>query len=158
MRDLLQALLSEEYHSETSRMIRDLIAGRDDEFEAYRTLFNIAYMLASLGKTVLVGRGCALVTAHMPMGVHIRLMASETVRLEHFRADHPGERDHVLRQMHEQERNRARLARDFFSRDINDPLLYDAVFVLDDLRPDEVADLILTMVEDRVERHGLPEA
>jgi cytidylate kinase len=157
LRDSLGALLAESYGSETSRFVTEMIAGHDSQFEAYKTLFETARMLAQLGKVVLVGRGAALVTAHMPMGVHIRLVATEEFRLQKLLRETKASRDEVLHQMHEHERNRARLVKDFFGRHVEDPLLYDALFVLDDLQIGEVADLVLTMVEDRVERYGRPE-
>jgi len=145
-------LLSEEYHSEVEEVVSDLLAQRSQRYAVYKRIFEIVRILATLGKCVIVGRGGMCVTGDMPLGVHIRLVAGEEVRVKRMmKLLEVGEAE-AHRALREQDKSRHRMVKDFFGRDIDDPLLYDAVFNTERLAISEVADLAVELIEQKQAR------
>lgn len=152
----LHDLLTEEYHSELHTMISDMVSGSARQFALYKKVFGVVRSLALIGNAVIIGRGGAHVCHDLPLGVHIRLVGSEEKRVAKLAALMHLQHDEAVRKVHELEKSRARLIRDFFDKDINDPSYYHAVFNIDILQPAEIAALIVHMVQQRVSRFGVP--
>lgn len=145
-------LLTEEYRSEVGQVVHELIEQRSKRYEVYTRVFEIVRMLATLGKCVIVGRAGMCVTADMPLGVHIRLVAPEPVRTKRMMKLLEVGEEEALRQLRQQDRDRERLVKDFFGKDINDPLLYDAEFNTERLAIPEIAEVVARMVVQRMAR------
>ena len=148
----LDALMTENYRSETSQFIGDMISGVSRQYASYKKIFEIVRSLALLGKVVLIGRGGAHVCKNMPLGVHIRLVASEETRVKKMAKLMGMDEKSALAKVRELEKGRARMAKTFFDRDINDPLCYHAVFNVDAGTPPEIAALIVEMLQQRMRR------
>ncbi len=145
-------LLTEEYRSEVGQVVNELIEQRSKRYEVYTRMFEIVRILATLGRCVIVGRAGMCVTADMPMGVHIRLVAPEPVRVKRMGKLLETGEEETRRLVREQDQDRRRLAKDFFGKDIEDPMLYDAVFNTDRLAIPEIAELVARMVVQRMAR------
>ena len=102
--------------------------------------------LARLGRCIIVGRGGNIVTAKLQGGIHVRLVAPENVRLAHL-AKHFGlDEKSAAKYLREQDEGRRRYVKTNFERDIEDPLLYDAVLNTGLLGFEKTADLLAGMV------------
>ena len=154
LEDSLHALLTEEYHSDLHELISDLVSGTARQYRTYKSIFGIVRALGLLGNSIIIGRGGAHVCKDMPLGVHIRLVGSEEKRVEKMarmmKLDHEG----ALKKVRELEKSRARLIRDFFDRDINDPTSYTAVFNIDTLTVPEIAGLTVELLNQRVKKYA----
>ncbi|MCS6772213.1 MAG: cytidylate kinase-like family protein [Kiritimatiellae bacterium] len=124
----LADLVHEEYRSEISRTVTELILQRSEHYESYKRIFEVIRILCTIGKCVIVGRGGVCVTQRMPLGVHIRLVAPVEQRVRRLMNLLGASETEAREVMTRQDEARRRLVRDFFSRDISDTMLYDAVF------------------------------
>jgi cytidylate kinase len=141
------AMLTERYQTETQQIVHDMLNGRSRQYVMYKRIFEIVRILATLGKTIIIGRGGECVTRKMPQGIHIRLIASERTRIQAIMEDHHFERKEAEKVMHQQDKERARLIQDYFSADIDNPLLYDAIFNIDKLSTSDLAAVIVQMIK-----------
>ena len=141
------AMLTERYQTETQQIVHDMLNGRSRQYVMYKRIFEIVRILATLGKAIIIGRGGECVTRKMPQGIHIRLIASEHTRIQAIMEDHHFERKEAEKVMHQQDKERARLIKDYFSADIDNPLLYDAIFNIDRLSTRNLATIIVQMIK-----------
>jgi hypothetical protein len=83
--------------------------------------------LALLGHCIIIGRGGVLLTAGLPGGIHVRLVAPEAWRLKNLIA-HFGWDEHRARTMlREEEHSRHSFFRKYLGQDESDPLHYDVI-------------------------------
>ena len=148
----LHDLLTEEYHSEIQEVIYDMVRGTSRQYHTYKKVFAIVRALGLLGKVVIIGRGGAHVCKDLPLGIHVRLVGSEekrTAKLAKLMSLTPGV---ALKKVRELEKGRSRLVRDFFDKDINDPLSYNVVFNIDAMSSPEIAEIVVEMIRQRMRR------
>ena len=150
----MEILVAEKYRSEFNDFVESLFTGRSDQHMLYRTTFKVVRMLALLGKVVLVGRGGSLVTADLPQGVHIRLVAPEAHRvvwmMKRFKLNKDDARKAVLKQ----DADRRKLIKLFFHRDIDDPLLYDMVWNTGKVGLDVITNAAIELIKVRSSHEG----
>ena len=127
----------------------DVDAGGGVPVPAHRA-FHSVRELATAGHGVIVGRGGVMLTRDLPQGVHVRLIAPREVRIDRLSARHHIDREQAFAAIGEQDASRARLFREYFQREIDDPSLYDAVFNTARLPAASIAAAIAQMVRDRV--------
>jgi len=145
-------LLAEEYRSEVSQVIYELIAQNASRYKAYKRIFEIVRALATLGKCVIVGRAGMCVTHDLPLGVNIRLVAHEETRVKRMMQMLEVNEKAARQKVKEQDRDRRRLIHDFFAKDITDPKLYDAVFNTERMAIPEIAEVVVDMVGQKMAR------
>ena len=102
--------------------------------------------LARIGRSVIVGRGGNIITAKLPRGLHVRLVAPETVRLAHLKSHFRLDDKAAQKYLHDEDAGRRRYVKTNFEKDIDDPLLYDAVLNTATLGFERTADIIAAMV------------
>jgi len=139
-------LLSEEYYSELQSLVCSLLGEPSQKTQVYKELFEVIRTLATFGKVIIVGRAGCCVTDSLPKGVHIRLAGSFARRLERVSATGCPDPAHLILQ---QDRDRARLIKAHFHRDIADPLLYDLVCNTDRIAVEEIIRIVITMIRLR---------
>ncbi len=145
----LRALLNEEYHSQIADMIYELIEGYSPQSKVVATIFQALRTLATFGKVILVGRAGSCVTRALPGGVHVRLVDAKPNRIRRMEEIFHLTEEQAKKQVQEQDVARARLVKDYFNRDIEDPLLYDVVWNTDTVPMEMIAEGILQMVKAR---------
>jgi cytidylate kinase len=145
-----RSLLAEEYHSEVEEFFKGLVGGPMDQYKLEKSTFALIRTLASIGKVILVGRAGASATRDVPGGVRVRLQAPIRWRIENMMSlmslGRPEAEDLVKRQDHE----RARLARDFFDQDVDDPRLYDLVIDASQTPIADAGEKVFALLETRV--------
>ena len=151
LRNSLNRLWSEEYHSEVESLILTLLGSATAQPAAARGLFKAIRTVATIGKVIIVGRGGACITASLPQGVHLRLAASEPNRVKRMNLASLTENE-ALKTVRRQEKDRARLLKTYFQKDISNPLLYDAVWNTDHLAMGVIATAVIHLIHDKIER------
>lgn len=146
----LDAVAKEEYHSEVTDLCLEIISNLPQQYVVYKKLFTTMRKLAAMGKVILIGRAASCVTRGIPGGIHLRLVAPEAIRVERIMKQEHLDKAAATAWVHRHDRERAHLVRDFFSRDIEDPLLYDAVWNTDTTSVVEIADITRRMIFKRV--------
>lgn len=97
-------------------------------------------------------RRASCLTRDLSLGVHVRLVAPTEARIIRIMETSGLGRQAALERIEDLDASRSRLVRRYFQRDVEDHLLYDAVWNTDDLPFETIADLIVRMVEDRARR------
>lgn len=148
IQESIDTLAREKYRPEFRDFIESLFTGQSSQYTLYKTSFKVARMLAVLGKVIIVGRAGAMVTADLHQGIHIRLVAPESRRVIWMMKRFKLTKEEAKTAIAKQDSDRRKLFRMFFQRDIEDPLLYDAVWNTGKVGLDTICratiDLILT--------------
>lgn len=150
----MQALLAEEYHSQVQEFISGLLGGHSDQYLMVHRLFETIRALAMVGKVIIVGRGGSQATKKLPLGVHIRLVAPEPVRVQRMMKLLSQSEDRARQTAQQQDRDRARLLKAHFQAEIDDPLLYDAVWNTGAVPFETIAESIVSLLKHRVSEAG----
>jgi cytidylate kinase len=146
----MQSLLSEEYRSQVREFVRGLL-GQPDQHVAIRKMFEIIRSLASVGKVIIVGRGGSHVTKQLELGVHVRLVAPEYLRIRRMMKLLNQDEDEARRMVRKQDSDRARLLKSYFQVDIDDPLQYHVVWNTGGASFEVIAESIIGLVKQRVQ-------
>lgn len=144
-----QALLTERYRSEFAEFIESLFTGRSRQYEEYKKTSEVVRVLATLGKVIIVGRAGCCVARDLAGGVHVRLVAPEPARVRWMMSKLRLSQEEARALVREQDQQRRRMLNTFFNRDIDDPLLYDAVWNTDRATPHEISQSIIQMLKIR---------
>jgi hypothetical protein len=154
LRVSMQSLLTEEYRTEVEDAIFSLLGGETPRDVVVKKVFETIRTLATLGRAIIVGRAGMCVTRGLPDGVHLRLVASEATRVKRMMGLlHAGEPE-ARAAVEKQDRDRARLIRDHCSRDIRDPLLYDAIWNTETVAFKVIAASVIALIKQRAHASG----
>lgn len=147
----MQSLLTEEYRTQVEDLLAGMVVGESSQEAVIKKTFETVRALATFGKVILVGRAGSCVTAGLPLGVHVRLAAPEPGRIRRMSERlHLSPEDAVRKMVRKQDQDRARLIKDYFSKDIDDPLLYDAIWNTGNVPMEIIASCIITIIQQRV--------
>ena len=102
--------------------------------------------LARIGRSIIVGRGGNIITAKLKGGLHVRLVAPESVRLAHLKSHFKMDDRAAEKYLHDEDTGRRRYVKTNFEKDIDDPLLYDAVLNTATLGFECTADTLAAMI------------
>lgn len=142
----IDELLTVEHRSWMEDFVAETILGEPGQDIILHRVFRIISMLCEVGKVVVLGRGGAILTRRNPRGIHLRLVAPVPVRVRRMVELEKLPEKEAQRRMRDLDRSRAAMVTSCFDRDINDPLLYDAVLNTDVVRPEEVGKLVADWV------------
>lgn len=150
----LHSLLNLEYYSQIRDLINQIMFGTSSQDLVMKKLFEDIRALASVGKAVIVGRGGACLTRGLPGGVHVRLVAPLEVRIKRISSQLNVSPQKAAEIIKEQDESREGLVKNYFGKDINDPLLYDAVWNTEAAAVEDIARSIVMLIKGRIyERH-----
>jgi len=102
--------------------------------------------LAQLGNCIIVDRAANIITAKLPGGVHIRLISPFEKRVEHIQEYYKKTKKEAEEYILIEDRNRKNYVKKYFGKDIDDPLLYDAVINVSRLAPPKTIQIIADLV------------
>jgi cytidylate kinase len=102
-----------------------------------------------VGKVILMGRGGVSITRDLASGVHIRLVAPRDTRVQRTMGNLGISEKEAARWVDDQDRSRARMVKSRFKQNIDDPLLYDAVWNTDTVPLDAIARYVTEMVRGK---------
>ncbi len=130
-------------HETVQRFLRMAEGGSFGIQEYYDGLLRTLAGLAAKGEAILVGRGANFVLRGHENGLHVRITASEEVRVDRLfrRWDVPVAE--ALRRMREIDLVRSSFIRSHFKHDIGDPSYYDLVLNTDHLAPRQAVGIII---------------
>jgi cytidylate kinase len=121
------ALMKEEYARGVQQSVFEMFTGQAETYRIQKRVAEVIRFLAYLGKVVIIGRAGMCIARDLPMGVHVRLVASEARRVEVMAEEMKADAAAALRAVRKQDGDRARLLRDVYRANIASPLLYDVV-------------------------------
>ena len=147
--DLPQAIaghVSEDKDTTIQALVGELLGLHPSMWTIFHHTSDTVLKLARIGRCIIVGRGGNIITAKLKGGIHIRLVAPESVRIAHLKAYFGLDDKAATKFMHEHDEGRRRYVKSNFDRDIDDPLLYHAVLNTGLLGFEQTADLLAAML------------
>jgi cytidylate kinase len=108
--------------------------------------------LAVNGNVILVGRGAAVITAHFPRILHVRLIAPFHFRVQNFAAFHQIKVTKAARLVRETDEARRRYVQSYFGADVDDALHYHLVINTGLNSSQETAQIISYALVNRIVR------
>ena len=153
-KETFDAVFSERCHTEVEALVRTLLGARSSQPAAFSLMFQAIRKIATCGKVIIVGRSGCCVTASLPLGVHVRLVAPEEYRIQKAGLKDLGENE-ALRELRRRDRDRERLMQTYFRRDIADLTMYDAVWNTSRVPMDVISRSVMGLVESRAVSRGL---
>ncbi len=99
--------------------------------------------LAQMGNAIVVGRGANVITRKfLPTGFHVRLIGSLEMRIRHIQDYYHLKREDAVQFVKKEDDGRKKYLKQNFDKDIDNPLLYDAIINTDFISYDDVAQMI----------------
>jgi cytidylate kinase len=98
--------------------------------------------LAHLGNVIIVGRGANIITAKLDHTFHVRLVGSIEKRLAHLMSYYKLSRSQAGERMKTSDKDRKNYIKEYFDKNIDDPLLYHLIINTDVVSSDEAAAII----------------
>lgn len=146
---LLENLLQERYREGLEDWAAQLLASASPQAAVTHRMFKLIRAAALGGKAIIVGRAGSCVTRGLPLGVHVRLAGSPGRRLYNLMERTGLPRAKAELELRRLDADRTRLVKSYFHKDIDDPLLYDAVLNIDKVSEDLMARLLIETIKDR---------
>ncbi len=152
-----ESLVAEEYRSEISRNVFEMFMGQSEQYKQQKKIAEVIRLVATLGKVVIVGRGGQCITRDMKNGIRIRLVADPAIRVHNLMREMELSESEARKAMIKQDRDREKMTREFYRRNIEDPLLYDIVWNSGQVDIREIAEITAEMIKRRMpKRKKLP--
>ncbi len=148
----LDSLIEEEYRSKTNDFFHQMMRSTVDQSMVMKRVFLVVRTVASMGKTIIVGRAGSHVTKDMPQGVSIRLVGPEDLRIRRAMAVNDISEKDARAGARKRDSARARLLKQHFGTDIDDPTAYDAIFNAGNVDHVEIASSVACLIRERVSR------
>ncbi len=154
----MQWLLTERFEREFVDYLSQIVAGTSPQIAVYHKIAKTIRTFVTLGKVIVVGRAGSFLTKDLPMGVHARLVASKSFRVQNMMRLFNLREGEAENAVQEQDASRALLVKTCFSKaDIGDPLNYDMVWNTERVPIPAIASILVNLVGEKAE-HKLTKA
>lgn len=145
----LNELLTESYNGPVMDFFHEIVGKQTSHYTVAKRVFELVRTVTQFGKVIVVGRAGSCVTAGLPGGIHVRLVASKASREQRMAQRFQVTLREARAMSEKQDGDRARLVKDFFDHDINDPALFDHVWNSDEMAIDDMADRLVEDIRTR---------
>jgi cytidylate kinase len=149
LRVSVESLLGEEYRKATEDFFRQLIAATTHQDIVMDRMFRLVRAIAEVGRSVIVGRAGSEVTRGLGPAVSVRLVAPEEHRIKRMMQLYGLTEKEAISSVDRHDSGRARLLRRHFRVNIDNPLLYDAIWNTGRVPLEDVADSIIALLHTR---------
>ncbi|MDE2039345.1 MAG: cytidylate kinase-like family protein [Elusimicrobia bacterium] len=142
----LDNLMREIYREPIEDYITYLLLKQSSQGAVTKAVFQTLRAAALSGRTVIVGRAGSLVTRDLSLGVHIRLVMPRPQRVSNLERWLGLPAQEAERECARRDADRRQLVKSYFKKEIDDPLLYDAVWNAGRLSAEAIAELTARLV------------
>lgn len=142
----IAGLVKEDKDTTIRALVGELLGLHPSMWTIFHHTSDTILKLARIGRCIIVGRGGNIITAKLKHGVHVRLVATESVRLAHLKAHFNMDDKTAQKYLHDEDTGRRRYIKTNFEKDIEDPLLYDAVLNTGLLGFERTAEILAAML------------
>lgn len=152
LRISVEALLGEEYRRASEDFFRQLLTATTHQDIVMDRVFRLIRILAEVGRAIIVGRAGSEVTRGLGPSVSVRLIAPMEDRIQRIMELHGSTEREAKDLIDRSDSGRARLLKRHFRVDIDDPLLYDAVWNTKESTFDAIVESIVVLLRTRTAR------
>jgi cytidylate kinase len=149
LKSAVESLRRTEYHSQAEDFLTQFIYGGSSQDLVVKKMFHLMRTFALHGKVIFVGRGSTFLTRDLPLGIHVRLEASMNSRVKRMMLAFGLNEKKARETIEEKDKAKAGLVKNFFHKDIRDPLLYDVLWNTDRVPIEEIAKFLIEMIRDK---------
>ena len=107
-----------------------------------QTTTNTIYRLAKMGHAIIIGRGANIITANLPNVFHVRLVGSVKFRAERIEKRMNFSHLEALDYIKKTDQSRADYVKQYYNKQVDDPLFYHLVINTDRLSAEEIVKII----------------
>ncbi|MCF8240838.1 MAG: cytidylate kinase-like family protein [Melioribacteraceae bacterium] len=140
--DNFKKFLDEESFVAENSYLNELFGIQPSMMKLFKKTFKSIYHLAELGYVIIVGRGSNIITADLRNSFHVRLVAPLNYRIELAQELYGHSRKETAEFIKREDSKRKRFIKNYFHKDVDDPLLYHVIINTNLLTFDEIANLI----------------
>jgi cytidylate kinase len=120
--------LSQKLRTELEESLLSLFKGFASEIKIFRSTASTIKALAMHGRVIIVGRGGAILTADLPAGLHIRLVAPEKWRVERTMKIFGMSSADARKFVRKMDRERESFIEKYLNEQVGNPLHYHMIF------------------------------
>ncbi len=135
--------------NEMTELFNNILSRKVDEVLVFRKMAEVIRSLATHGHSVLVGRGCYMVTQDLKTGLHIRLVAPRNWRIHKVAVDRGITQREAEVLVGEGEKQREHFLRTFFTHDLQHPFHHDLVIEASAFNLAQAAEIVFTALGAR---------
>ncbi len=154
LRVSVESLLGEEYHRGAEDFFRQILTSSTHQDIVVDHMFRLVRVLAEVGKAIIVGRAGSEVTRGLSPAVALRLVAPEKQRIERMMELHSLSEKKARESIDKHDGGRARLLKRHFRVNIDNPLLYDAIWNTGSASFEAIAAATVALLRERAEREA----
>jgi len=144
----LASFMPEDRVGQLHDIIEDLFSLHPPTETLVRRTAETILHLAHLGNAIIVGRGANIIAARLPGMLHVRLIGSLEHRIARFRQFDHLDRPDALKRIRREDGGRRRYVKEYFRKDVEDPLLYHFVINTDWVSLEAAAKTVATFALD----------
>jgi len=138
----LAKFMPEDHVSEIADIMDELFGLHPPSWVLVRQTAATILQLAKLGHVIIIGRGANVITRRLPQVFHVRLVGSLERRIKRLQQFSHLTREAAHKLAETEDLARQRYLKQFFDKNIEDPLLYHLVINTDLITTDDVACMI----------------
>lgn len=147
--DYFKKIITEDKYSLVKSFSYELLGTGYDMWSLFNKIRLTIIHLTEPGYVIVVGRGANLITSRMQGGLHIRLVASLQNRIKYIAECKNISRREAAKFIKEDEIRRKGYLHTYFSRELDDPLIYDMVINTDYMGLDGTAYVISKAAKEK---------
>lgn len=145
----LRTLLGEEYHTQIGEFLLGLFGRQPPQDALLLRQSRLIRSVAVLGRAIIVGYGASQACKGLRSGLHLRLVAPEPWRVKRLAAQTGLDEARARQEGQRRDQARARLLKQHYRVDIDDPLQYDAICNGERLDRDTLAAAVIAAIKQR---------
>lgn len=138
----IEKLLPEKKFSEIQEVLEELFGMHPSRRELVYKTSKTILRLARIGNVILIGRGANIITQKLPNGFHVRFIAPLDMRIKFIESQFNYDIKKTSGYIRKEDEAKSDYVKKLFSKDINDPHLYDVTFNLAKIDISHAADII----------------
>ena len=142
----LSEIMEERKYSAVQSIMSELISGQPGTWTLFHKTTETILQLAHIGHSIIVERGGNIITSKMDNCFHIRLIGSQSDKVNHVQEYYNFDKKQALDFINKEDENRKEYISAYFHKNIEDPQLYHIVINTSEMSYKEAADLICNQV------------
>jgi cytidylate kinase len=142
----LAKIMDEGKYSSVTTIANDLFGVYPDRWSLVHKTTVTILQIAQIGRVVIIGRGANVITAQLKNTFHIRLVALLEDRISRIQQTLSLDKYEAEKFIKNDDRARKKFLKNYFHKNIDDPLLYHAVINTNLLSTEETAQMIANCI------------